>query len=30
MFLTSANLSGKPEIYYKNEIKEEFAYYLEK
>lgn len=30
MFLTSANISNKPEIYFKNEIKEEFAYYLEK
>ncbi len=30
LFLTSANISNKPEIYHKNEIKEEFAYYLEK
>lgn len=30
MFLTSANLSNKPEIYSGREIEEEFSYYLEK
>lgn len=30
MFLTSANLSKKPEIYTSKEIEEEFSYYLEK
>ncbi len=30
MFLTSANLSNKPEIYSAKEIEEEFNYYLEK
>jgi tRNA A37 threonylcarbamoyladenosine synthetase subunit TsaC/SUA5/YrdC len=30
MFLTSANLSNKPEIYSAKEIEDEFSYYLEK
>jgi len=30
MFLTSANLSNKPEIYSSKEVEEEFSYYLEK
>lgn len=30
MFLTSANLSGKPELYSGKKVEEEFAYYLEK
>lgn len=30
MFLTSANLSGKPEMYSAREVETEFAYYLEK
>ena len=30
MFLTSANLSNKPEIYSAKEIEKEFSYYLEK
>ena len=30
MFLTSANLSGKPEMYSGREVEEEFSYYLEK
>jgi tRNA A37 threonylcarbamoyladenosine synthetase subunit TsaC/SUA5/YrdC len=30
MFLTSANLSNKPEIYSGKEVEEEFSYYLEK
>jgi tRNA A37 threonylcarbamoyladenosine synthetase subunit TsaC/SUA5/YrdC len=30
MFLTSANLSSKPEIYDSKEIEKEFEYYLEK
>ncbi|MDD2870885.1 MAG: Sua5/YciO/YrdC/YwlC family protein [Candidatus Gracilibacteria bacterium] len=30
MFMTSANISNNPEIYHKSEIKEQFAYYLEK
>lgn len=30
MFLTSANLSNKPELYTSREINQEFSYYLEK
>jgi tRNA A37 threonylcarbamoyladenosine synthetase subunit TsaC/SUA5/YrdC len=30
MFLTSANLSDKPEIYTQKEIKDEFSYYIDK
>lgn len=30
IFLTSANLSGKPEIYKSKEVRDEFEYYLEK
>jgi len=30
MFLTSANLSNKPEIYKSKEVEEEFAYYLKR
>jgi len=30
MFLTSANLSNKPEIYSAREVEKEFSYYLEK
>ena len=30
MFLTSANLSNKPELYKWKEVEEEFSYYLEK
>jgi tRNA A37 threonylcarbamoyladenosine synthetase subunit TsaC/SUA5/YrdC len=30
MFLTSANLSNKAEIYSGKEVEEEFSYYLEK
>lgn len=29
MFLTSANISNNPEIYHKNEIKNQFSYYLD-
>jgi hypothetical protein len=30
MFLTSANLSNKPEMYSGREVEEEFSYYIEK
>jgi len=30
MFLTSANLSNKPEMYSGREVEEEYKYYLDK